>query len=191
MRAVHRCAIRLQIIRQDHGEGAPRRWCIVKEVLEPAEKELIEETATRVLRGESLRSIAMDWNERGVKTVGGGTWQGSMIRRVLMSPRIADLKEHRGEIVGKATWPAIIDRATHDRLVGLLGDESRRPANYGRPRVHPLAGLLYFGSCGGPLVTDLQPKQTRGYGCRKDENLVCRGASASPPSRWRSTSRDT
>jgi hypothetical protein len=27
----------------------------------------------------------MDWNERGVKTVGGGTWQGSMIRRVLMS----------------------------------------------------------------------------------------------------------
>jgi site-specific DNA recombinase len=90
-----------------------------------------------------------------------------------MSPRIAGLKEHRGQIVGKATWPAIIDRATHDRLVGLLGNESRRPANYGRPRVHPLAGLLYCGSCGGPLVTCLQPKQTRGYGCRKDENLVC------------------
>jgi site-specific DNA recombinase len=88
---------------------------------------------------------------------------------------IAGLKEHRGEIVGKATWPAIIDRATHDRLVGLLGDESRRPANYGRPRVHPLAGLLYCGSCGGPLVTYLQPKQTRGYGCRKDENHVCPG----------------
>jgi hypothetical protein len=61
------------------------------------------------------------------------------------------LKEHRGEIVGEATWPAIIDRATHDRLVGLLGDESRRPANYGMPRVHPLAGLLYCGYCGGPL----------------------------------------
>ena len=79
------------------------------------------------------------------------------------------------DIVGEATWPAIIDRATHDRLVGLLADESRRPANYGRPRVHPLAGLLYCGSCGGPLVTYLQPRQTRGYGCRKDENLVCPG----------------
>jgi site-specific DNA recombinase len=86
-------------------------------------------TATRVLSGESLRSIAMDWNERGVKTVVSGTWRGSIIRRVLMSPRIAGLKEHRGEIVGEAKWPAIIDRATHDRLVGLLGDESRRPAN--------------------------------------------------------------
>jgi hypothetical protein len=31
--------------------------------------------------------------------------------------------------------------------VGLLGDESRRPANYARPGVHPLAGLLYCGSC--------------------------------------------
>jgi site-specific DNA recombinase len=162
-----------KIIRQDLGKGAPRRWRIVGEELEPAEKELIEEAATRVLRGESLRSIAMDWNERGIKTVGGGTWQGSMIRRVLMSPRIAGLKEHRGEIVGKAKWPAIIDRAKHERLVGLLKDESRRPANYGRPRVHPLAGLLYCGSCGGPLVTYLQPRQGRGYGCRKDENPHC------------------
>ena len=90
-----------------------------------------------------------------------------------MSPRIAGLKEHRGEIVGEATWPAIIDCATHDRLVGLLGDESRRPANYGRPRVHPLAGLLYCGSCGGRLVSYLQPRQGRGYGCRKDENSDC------------------
>ena len=47
----------------------------------------------------------MDWNERGVKTVGGGKWQGSMIRRVLMSPRIAGLKEHRGEIVGIIVEP--------------------------------------------------------------------------------------
>jgi hypothetical protein len=157
---------------QDLGEGAPRRRRIVDEELEPAEKELIEEAATRVLRGESLRSIAMDWNERGVKTVGGGTWQGSMIKRVLMSPRIAGLKEHRGEIVGEAKWPAIIDRAKHERLVGLLKDESRRPANYGRPRVYPLVGLLRCGSCGGKLITYLS-RQGQGYGCRKDENLKC------------------
>jgi site-specific DNA recombinase len=162
-----------KIIRQDLGEGAPRRWHIVKEVLEPAEAEAIKEAAARVLRGESLRSIAMDWNERGVKTVGGGKWQGSMIRRVLMSPRIAKLREHRGEVVGKAKWPRIIDRATHDRLVGLLGRPERRPANYGRPRIYPLAGLLRCGSCGGKLVTYLQPRQTRGYGCRKDENFQC------------------
>jgi hypothetical protein len=31
-----------KIIRQDLGEGAPRRWRIVGEELEPAEKELID-----------------------------------------------------------------------------------------------------------------------------------------------------
>jgi site-specific DNA recombinase len=101
-----------KIIRQDLGEGAPRRWRIVGEELEPTEAEAIKEAAARVLRGESLRSIAMDWNKRGINPVGGNStkaedkradqrkvaalWHGSMIRRVLMSPRIAGLKEHRG-----------------------------------------------------------------------------------------------
>ena len=148
-----------------------------------------------MLRGESLRSIAMDWNKRGIKTVGASStkpkdgrtdqdrsarvWHGSMIRRVLVSPRIAGLREHHGEVITKdgepvkAAWPAIISREEHDRLVGLLKDPSRRPVNYGRPRVHPLAGLLYCGSCGGRLVSYLQPRQGRGYGCRKDENPDC------------------
>ena len=39
--------------------------------------------------------------------------------------------------------------------------------------MHPLAGLVYCGSCGGRLVSYLQPRQGRGYGCRKDENRDC------------------
>jgi hypothetical protein len=128
-----------------------------------------------------LRSIAFDFNKRGIKPAGGkkngeskiDKWQGSTLRRVLISPRIAGLREHNGEVVGKAVWPAIIDEATHDRLVGLLKNPSRRPLNYGRSRLHPLAGLVYCGSCGGRLVSHLQPRQGRGYGCRKDENPDC------------------
>jgi site-specific DNA recombinase len=148
-----------KIIRHHQGEGARRRWRIVGEELEPAEAKLIKDAATRVLRGESLRSIAMDRNKRGIKTVGASStkpkdertdqdrdarvWPGSMIRRVLVSPRIAGLREHHGEVITKdgepvkAAWPEIINRETHHRLVGLLKDPSRRPANLGRPRVHP------------------------------------------------------
>ena len=77
----------------------------------------IREAVSRVLRGESLRSIAFDFNKRGIKPAGGrerreqiDKWQGSTLRRVLISPRIAGLHEHNGEVVGKAVWPAIIDR---------------------------------------------------------------------------------
>jgi site-specific DNA recombinase len=162
-----------KIIRHDLGEGARRRYRITGEEIEPAEAEAIKEAATRVLRGESIRSIAFDFNDRGIKPVGGGRWVGSTLRRMLISPRIAGLREHNGEVVGDAAWPAIIDRATHDRLVGLLDDPSRRRENFGRPRVHPLVGLVYCASCGGKMTTSIAPRQGRGYGCRKDENPVC------------------
>ncbi|HET9778771.1 MAG TPA: recombinase family protein [Propionibacteriaceae bacterium] len=134
---------------------------------------MIKEAATRVLRGESIRSIAFDFNDRGIKPVAGGRWAGSTLRRMLISPRIAGLREHNGDVVGDAAWPAIIDRATHDRLAGLLDDPSRRRENFGRPRVHPLVGLVYCASCGGKMTTAIAPKQGRGYGCRKDENPIC------------------
>jgi site-specific DNA recombinase len=162
-----------KIIRHDLGEGGRRRHRIIGEEVEPAEAEAIKEAAARVLRGESIRSIAFDFNDRGIKPVAGGRWVGSTLRRVLVSPRIAGLREHNGEVVGEAAWPAIIDHATHDRLVGLLDDPSRRRENFGRPRVHPLVGLVCCASCGGKMTTSIAPRQGRGYGCRKDENPVC------------------
>ena len=133
-----------KIIRHDLGEGGKRRYRIIGEEIEPAEAEAIKEAAARVLRGESIRSIAFDFNDRGIKPVAGGRWAGSTLRRVLVSPRIAGLREHNGEVAGEAMWPAIIYRATHDRLVGLLGDPSRRRDNLGRPPRAPAgrSGLL-------------------------------------------------
>jgi site-specific DNA recombinase len=162
-----------KIIYHDLGEGSKRQRRIIGEEIEPAEAEAIKEAASRVLRGESIRSIAFDFNDRGIKPVGGGRWVGSTLRRMLVSPRIAGLREHNGEVVGDAAWPKIIDRATHDRLVGLLDDPSRRRENFGRPRVHPLTGLVYCASCGGKMTTSIAPRQGRGYGCRKDENPAC------------------
>ena len=74
----------------------------------------VREAVSPVLRGESLRGIAFDFNKRGIKPAGGkkngeskiDKWQGPTLRRVLISPRIAGLREHNGEVVGKAVWPA-------------------------------------------------------------------------------------
>ena len=162
-----------KIIRHHLGESGKRRYHIIGEEIEPAEAEAIKEAAARVLRGESIRSIAFDFNDRGIKPVAGGRWAGSTLRRVLVSPRIAGLRQHNGEVVGEAMWPAIIDRATHDRLVGLLGDPSRRRDNFGRPRVQPLVGLVHCASRGGKMTTAIAPRQGRGYCCRKDENPTC------------------
>ena len=180
-----------KIIRHDLGEGGRRRYRIIGEEIEPAEAEAIKEAAARVLRGESIRSIAFDFNDRGIKPVGGGRWAGSTLRRVLVSPRIAGLREHNGEVVGDATWPAIIDRATHDRLVGLLDDPSRRRENFGRPRVHPLVGLVYCASCGGKMTTHRRRGKVAVTAAARTRTQSAQHECASSPSRWRRTWRAT
>jgi hypothetical protein len=90
---------------------------------------------------------------------------------------IEDSRNHTGNAPDKRNERMkeifIGTRPTHDRLVGLLEDRSRRRENFGSPRVHPLVGLVYCASCGGKMTTSIAPRQGRGYGCRKDENPVC------------------
>ena len=52
-----------------------------------------------------------------------------------------------------AQWPAIFDADTHERLVRLLGDQSRRKHVTGKKR-HLLSGVARCGKCGRPLYLD-------------------------------------
>ena len=49
-----------------------------------------------------------------------------------------------------ARWPAILDEDTHERLVKLFADPSRRAHVVGRKQ-HLLSGIARCGKCGGPL----------------------------------------
>ena len=72
---------------------------------------MIRECATRLLAGEAIRSICRDLTERGVATVTGAEWKPQTLRRILMSARISGQREHHGELVALAEWPAIITPA--------------------------------------------------------------------------------
>jgi hypothetical protein len=67
----------------------------------------------------------------------------------LRSPRLAGLREWQGKTY-PATWPAILDLDTHERLVKLFADPSRRAHVVGRRR-HLLSGVARCGKCGNPL----------------------------------------
>lgn len=143
------------------------------------EAKLIREAADRILAGESTWSIALDWNRRKVSTVTGGDWTVGVLRNVLVSGRIAGLREHRGEVVAPGTWPAIIDRDTHERLRSALAPR-RRPAGQ-QPRRHPLVGILRCWKCGGPLRSmSGGQRRPRAYACRKLPGLEGCGGTRIP-----------
>jgi len=111
----------------------------------PKQAALIRNAAERVLAGDSLRSIALDWNRRGVRTPRGGLWTGQNIRRVLRSERLVGDRIHNGEVLARDCWPAILDRDTGARLrVALAAPVA--PGTPG-PRRHLLTGMVVCGRC--------------------------------------------
>ncbi len=131
----------------------------------PDEAAVIQEAASRLLHGDSLRSIVLDLNARRMSTTTGGQWIARSMKRVLLSPRTAGLIEHHDAGTIKASWPPIIAEGQRARLTALLGDPRRR-ATPGRPARYLLSGVLRCGECGGRLVSvNARNSRGRAYGC--------------------------
>src|SRR4051812_10059255 len=91
----------------------------------PDEAQVIRQLVARYLAGESLRSLCTWLTESGVSTVTGREWRSPTLRGLLRSGRIAGLREHLGEVVGPAQWPAIISPADRDRVQARMAEQIR------------------------------------------------------------------
>ena len=60
-----------------------------------------------------------------VGSVTGVPWTAPTLRRALISPRIAGLREHRGKIVGPAVWQPVVDRLPWETCRMVLADPAR------------------------------------------------------------------
>ena len=133
--------------------------------IRPDEGEIIRELAGRLLAGDTLRSLAVDLNARGITTPTGGRWTPTPLRRMLRSARISGQREHRGEIVATAQWPAIIAPEQTTRIRALFDDPSRQATRAVRRYV--LKGLLRCGECGAVLVSRPRDDGSRRYVCAR------------------------
>jgi site-specific DNA recombinase len=130
-------------------ETRPRKRIVIGEEINPVEAAALRDAAERVLRGETVGSIIREWTERGITPSRAQKWEETSLVRTLKSPHLAGFREWHGTRY-PATWPAILDVDTHERLVRLFADPSRRAHVVGRKR-HLLSGVARCGKCGGPL----------------------------------------
>jgi site-specific DNA recombinase len=126
------------------GGGGFRPYGYTAKSREPIEAEanVVKEIAARVLGewdgwtdeqqakiepsvGESLNSIAADLNRRSVPTATGVPWSDRSVRSVVSKASVAGLREHRGEVVGKAVWPAILEVDVWERVCARLAGRNR------------------------------------------------------------------
>ena len=142
------------------------------------ERQALRAAADAVLAGTSLGAIARDWNEAGLPTPQGHTWNPARVRGVLMRQRNAGRVEHNGVVVGTvADGEPVVDPVIHDRLLALLA--SRRRGRPNSPR-YVASGIARCAvptedgeTCGRPLYgrpisgtyPDGEPRRT--YVCAK------------------------
>ena len=133
------------------GSRRPFGWEEDRMTLRADEAELIREAARRVGAGETVPSVARDWNQRGIASPQGARhgWSATTVMGVLRNPRIAGLRAYKGEIVADGQWEPILDRAQWETLAARI----KRVARPGRPSTHLLSGIARCGRCGGPLWT--------------------------------------
>ncbi|HYK95592.1 MAG TPA: recombinase family protein [Candidatus Dormibacteraeota bacterium] len=133
--------------------------------IDPPEAVLVREAATRILAGESVRAIAADWNERGIRTPKDRPWSVETMGRMLHSARLSGQREHHGEIVASGAWEPIITPEETARLRAIL--EERAGSGTRTVRKYLLPGLLRCGLCAATLVSRAAADGTKRYVCAK------------------------
>jgi hypothetical protein len=153
------------------GGSRPFGYLADRRTVDPSEAEAVREAVARIRAGDSLRAIASDWNARSVATVSGGPWTTTVLRRVLMSSRIAGQRSYRGEIVAQGRWDAIITPDESAAVRAILGDPARNTRRTVR-RYLLSGGLLRCKLCNAVLVARPRTDGTRRYVCASGPNFT-------------------
>lgn len=166
----------------EQGPGGPQLASVEPD---PVTGPIVREVAARALQGETYYGIARDLNVRGVpprrpvrhEYNQSRGWTGSMLKQMLSRPAYAGLREHNGEIVGDAVWPALIPEEDWRKL-----QVKRATAPPERDVKRLLVGLAECSGCGGRLRSG---RQSAGRGkdgqARRYSTYICAGYASPTP----------
>jgi site-specific DNA recombinase len=133
-----------------------------KVTIRPAEAELVRQAARDVLAGVGLHTIARRWNEQGVRTPYGNPWLQSVLKSMLVSPRMAGYRMHQRQIARDTDGEPVmtkreplLDVGTWESVCAVLNDPERTQRHtYPGGRKRLLSGLVRCGTCGVSMSCD-------------------------------------
>lgn len=130
------------------------------------EAAIVRAVRDRVFAGESLRSISVDLERRGVRSTEGNLIRPQNLKKILVTPTIAGERELDGRRY-PGSWTPLISPEDSRRLRVLL---DKRPGQKRTvsPRKYLLTGLIRCGHCGGRMSAHALAGGKQRYVCRKE-----------------------
>ncbi len=161
-------------------EYDPATRAFLRQVVDAPKAEIVREAARRIASGDSCYGIARDFNTDQVPVPHRPSnprnfpeWNGAQIKRMVTNPGYIGKRVHRGEVVGDAVWPAILDEETFYTCARILNDPARKRSKDGAIQ-HLLSGIATCGECGRILRTGRQSNGATPY-----KTYVCKNWCAS------------
>ncbi|MDO8391014.1 MAG: ATP-binding protein [Actinomycetota bacterium] len=136
-----------------------------RRTIRESEAAVLREAAQRVLDGATLAGVVRWLTDSGVEPVAASGWSSTIVKRILLAPRTAGLREHQGRVVGRAVWPAIIDPEIRVQLVTVLTDPARTKNHGGHSHYLLTGGIARCGVCGRALIARPRGDGARCYVC--------------------------
>jgi hypothetical protein len=132
---------------KDHWRGRRPFGLTLEGKLVPDEAQAIQDIAEIILNDGTISAGVTLLINRGIKTTFDKEWQRQPLRRTLMHPRLAGLREHDGELI-EGNWEAVLDRDTWEAVVSKLSTPGRAKPKQ-TEREYLLSGLITCAECGG------------------------------------------
>ncbi|WP_430645418.1 recombinase family protein [Agromyces sp. GXS1127] len=147
-----------------HGGALPYGYTTKDGALVPvaAEVKVIKEAMKRVVAGDSMGSIARDFNERGLRTKKGNAWRQVNLRAILLNRSL--IGETKAGVKG---WDPVVDRMTFEKVTAILTDPARKSTQSPGVKGGKYSmggGLTVCAICGCNLIT---------HGKRGEVALAC------------------
>ncbi len=138
-------------------EYDPTTGALLRQVPHEETAPIVREVYQRIAAGVSLNAIARDLTARGIPTprpaksrFDADAWIAMSVRRIIRMPAYNGKRVHQGEVVGQATWPALIDDDLWARANAAIDSHTRTSPTDSTAR-WLLAGIAQCGLCHGPV----------------------------------------
>jgi site-specific DNA recombinase len=144
---------------------------------------VVREIFERLAAGDTLNSIRLDLQARGIPSPAGTEyWYGQTVRGLARNPSFIGRRIHQGEVLSgvEAMWPPLVDETLFWTVQRILTDPKRTERRPARAR-YLLSGVIRCAVCGRKLQGNSnrrtsQPNWVGDYICR-DQGCVGIGIS--------------
>jgi site-specific DNA recombinase len=136
----------------------------------PTQAPALAELYRLVLAGMTIVAATKWLNDRGHVTKTGRPWERSGVRKLLLNPRNAAFRVHRGEILTRGTWEPIVPEEVWRATVDRITDPSRVTGPQTSARKWLGSGLFRC-HCGSKVAVHYTRHGDRVYTCKPSGHL--------------------